>query len=214
MTVTATHVTIGLQAGCDDGFCIEFSHTLHRTLTSGRYDICSTLEIPGSIDNWRDQHRTARKRADRAHRLGYRFHRIERHQHVDDIWAINTSTPERQGRPMSAGYLERPSATPLPPYTCALHSIQQNGVLDKHGRLVAYLWMYRSGDLALVSQILGHADHLRGDVMYLLFQGALSRETYLGGWCVYNRHDSGSDGLRYFKERLGFQPGRVEWTLA
>jgi hypothetical protein len=28
---------------------------------------------------------------------------------------------------------------------------------------------------------------------------------------VYNRADSGTDGLRFFKERLGFGPMEVEW---
>jgi hypothetical protein len=28
---------------------------------------------------------------------------------------------------------------------------------------------------------------------------------------VYNRHDSGTDGLRWWKERCGFQEEQVEW---
>ena len=48
--------------------------------------------------------------------------------------------------------------------------------------------------------------------MYLLFAGALTRETLAGpGMVVYNRHDSGTDGLRFFKERLGFVETPVVW---
>ena len=48
--------------------------------------------------------------------------------------------------------------------------------------------------------------------MYLLFQAAVADQCLLGGWFVYNRHDSGTDGLRYFKEKLGFREMEVEWA--
>jgi hypothetical protein len=76
--------------------------------------------------------------------------------------------------------------------------------------LVAYLWLYRAGDLALVSSILGHGNHLANDVMYLLDAGRDRREAEHGGFLVYNRHDSGTDGLRYFKERIGFE--ETKWS--
>ena len=31
------------------------------------------------------------------------------------------------------------------------------------------------------------------------------------GVIVYNRHDSGSDGLRFYKERVGLSEQHVEW---
>jgi hypothetical protein len=83
------------------------------------------------------------------------------------------------------------------------------GVLRE--RLVAYLSMYRCGELALVSQILGHGEHLRDDVMFLLFRESLAREIEQGGYVVYNLHSSGTDGLRYWKERCGFSAMEVTW---
>jgi hypothetical protein len=67
--------------------------------------------------------------------------------------------------------------------------------------------------LALVSQILGHADHQDNGIMYLVAQGMLEWEASVApdGFVVYNRHDSGTDGLRWFKERLGFREVPVEW---
>jgi len=178
---------------------------------SGKYDLCSTLRIPLSLEEWASEHRTARKRAARALRLGYRVSVVARHEHADDIYAINTSAPERQGRPMSAGYHERPSATPLPAYECGRHGIHTYGVLLED-TLVAYLWLYRAGELALVSSILGHHDHLEDGIMFLLFAGMVDAETEHGhGVIVYNRHDSGTDGLRWFKERLGLQERKVAW---
>lgn len=211
-TETLIGTTISLGAGCDYAECAGFAVPLHRQLSTG-YDECSVLPVPPSVDEWREGHRTARKRANHSARLGYRFTPIAREEYDEDIFAINTSKDARQGRPMSRGYRERNHYLPLPEYPCPLHAIRTYGVLDDRGSLVAYLWLYRAGELALVSSILGHGDHLANDVMYLLFQGVVEHEAPLGGSFVYNRADSGTDGLRYFKSKLGFTPMEVEWTL-
>jgi len=199
---------ISLETHCCES---SIARPLYEQLSNGKYDVCSVLAMPRSIDEWRSGHRTARKRADRCFRFGYQVRPVLRHEHADDIHAINTSLDERQGKPMSEGYRQRPSQTPDPIYLCPRHGVHPYGVLDYRGRLRAYLWLYRSGELALVSQILGHGAHLRNDVMYLLWQGMLEREIPLGGFVVYNRHDSGTDGLRYYKERVGLGPRRVQW---
>jgi hypothetical protein len=50
--------------------------------------------------------------------------------------------------------------------------------------------------------------------MYQMFHRMLEVEVSFGpGVVVYNRHDSGTDGLRWFKERLGLSEARVEWSL-
>jgi hypothetical protein len=209
----ATVTAIRLETECGDPVCQRFAAPLFEQMSSGRYDVCSVLPIPASVDEWRDAHRTARKRADRAARRHYWAHPIGRHKYADDIYAINTSAAVRQGRPMASGYSVRPSEQPLPVYPCARHAIRTYGVLDERASLVAYLWLYRSGQLALVSQVLGHADHLENEIMYLLFQNVLAYESMIDpdGFVVYNRHDSGTDGLRFFKERIGFEPMEVEW---
>ena len=81
------------------------------------------------------------------------------------------------------------------------------------GKLVAYLTLYRVRDLAMISMILGHGDHLKNDVMYLLVSGVIADQAGLGGFFYYNRHDSGTPGLVYFKDRLGFAEADVEWSL-
>lgn len=206
---------IRLETRCTiDPGCGDIAANLLETLDNGRYDRCSVLPLPASVDKWRSHHRTARKRILRADRLGYQAGVVQRHERADDIHAINTSMPERQGRPMSAGYHERPSETPLPDYPCGRHAIRTYGVTDTTGTLVAYLWLYRAGELALVSSILGHADHLDNGIMYLLFAGMLEHEIPHGpGTVVYNRHDSGTDGLRFYKERCGLTEQRVAWCL-
>lgn len=206
---TDTALVIGMDVHCG-GECAQFAWPLLRQLGQG-YDECAVLDLNG-LDEWRSDHRTARKRADRAARRGYRFVTVQRHERADEIHATNLSASQRQGRPMSAGYRQPPSTDPLPAYTCDRHGIHQYGIEDGNGVLVAYSWIYRAGDLALVSQILGHADHLKNEIMYLLIQGVVEAESHEGGYLVYNRYDSGSDGLRFFKDRCGFDPTKVHWS--
>jgi hypothetical protein len=192
--------------------CGVFAENMLDILDNGRYDKCAVLKLPASLDDWSAEHRTARKRTYRAARNGYSFETIRRHEWVDDIYAINTSLPERQGRPMAAGYQAKPSATPLPAYACDRHGIHTYGIVSEDRHLVAYLYVYRAGDLALVSSILGHADHLDAGVMFLLMAGAIEAELEHGsGALVYNRWDSGTDGLRWFKDRCGFEERQVQW---
>lgn len=196
----------------------DLATRLYDQLSGGAYDRCSAMPLPSSVAEWRAEHRTARKRASHARRLGYYGGVWPRHGFEDDIYEINTSAPRRQGRPMSAGYLQRPNYSGDPEYACSLHGVHYYGVrLPKDdvmgaGKLVAYLWIYRAGDLALVSSILGHDGHLQNDIMYPLFEACLLGEIRAGsGVVIYNRHDSGTDGLRYFKSKLGFAEAEIEW---
>jgi hypothetical protein len=202
-------VQISLETGCDYESCAELAFPLHKQLSRG-YEVCSVMPLV-PVSAWMEAHRTARKRASRAARRGYKFKVIARHERADEIHAINVSMPERQGRPMSSGYFERPSEEPLPAYPCPRHRVTTYGVETLDGVLVAYLYIYRAGELALVSQILGHADHLENSIMYLLFACRIEREASEPGFVVYNRHDSGTDGLRFFKERVGLAETAVEW---
>lgn len=209
----STKIALGDHPGCshDEG-CAPFAAKLHAQLAGGAYDWPASILLLDDPAAWIAEHRTARKRAAHGRRLGYVAEPIDRSQHLDEIYAINTSLPERQGRPMAAAYLERPEHSRLPTYRCPRHRIEEWGIMSPEGVLVAYLVLYLCGELVMVSSILGHGDHMQNDVMYLLMLHALERAP-LPATVFYNRHDSGTDGLRYFKERLGFQPTRVEWVL-
>jgi hypothetical protein len=210
---TMVAVGISLEVGCTvDERCAPFARPMLEQMGSGRYQECAVMEIPGSVDEWRAERRTARKRASRAERRGYHAEPLSRDLHTDEIHAINTSKTHRQGRQMASGYVTRTYYGPLPDYQCCRHAIRTSGVWSKSGRLVAYLTMYRVGDLALVSQILGHGTYEPDEIMFLLFDYALGREVAHGrGVVVYNRWDSGEDGLREFKSRLGFREQEVAW---
>jgi hypothetical protein len=209
--IATAECAISLELGHNPP-CLDLSGPLYRQLADGKYDKCSVMPLPSSLEDWRAEHTTARKRTDKAQRTGYRFVRVVRHERVDEIYAINTSKAKRQGRPMTAGYLVKPSDTPDPDYPCERHGVHPYGVETADGELVAYTWIYRAGQLCLVSQILGHADHLVHGVMYLLWQGMLTSEPPDDGYIVYNRHDSGTDGLRWYKERVGLTETSVRWA--
>lgn len=202
--------SISFEADCCS---CELTAKTFAQLSGGRYDYpASVMPLPLDMEAHLAGNRTFRKRAQRARNRGYRFEEIDRTLYEDDVYAINTSAPERQGRPMSGGYLAPVRFSPMH-WPCPRHGVHTYGVL--HGsRLRAYTWIYRLGELVMVSQILGHDAYLADDVMYELVRGALSREAEHGpGTVFYNRHDSGTEGLVYFKEKIGLRPGRVEWRL-
>jgi hypothetical protein len=208
--VADVRLGIELGVGCSDA-CFDFAQPLLEQLGSGKYDVCATMPLPQSREAWESDHRTARKRAWRAEHHGYFACRVNRDEFEDDVWKINLSRPVRQGKPMADSYRDRPSYG-ADKYPCHLHGVHAYGVLDGHGTLVAYLWMYRAGDLALVSQVLGHADHEDFGIMHLLFREALTAEGQIApGVACYNRWDSGKPGLRQLKSWVGFEETAVEW---
>lgn len=209
-------MNIILEGRCDVGVeCGPLATSTHQQLASGRYSRgCSTMPLPEDLSAHLAVRRTFRKRAARAERLGYRFDRIDRKQHESDVYDINTSAARRQGRPMADAYTRPVTFSPLPVYPCRRHAINTYGVLQE-GLLRAYTFVYRVGDLVMFSTLLGHAAHLTSDIMYLLFRGTLACEIANGPGCAfYNLHYSGSKGLRFFKERVGFAPTDIEWVLA
>lgn len=204
---------IDLLSDCGDR-CLVKAMKLRDELSSSYGDNASILRLE---DTWAylATHRTARKRAQRCRNKGYHFETLKRELHGPEITAINTSLEERQGRPMTQWYQEKVEFSPLPEYDCPDHAYRTYGVWDGRDNLVAYIVLLICGEQILISQLLGHGDHLQQDIMYLLVTDAIAAVVDdLGPKTVfYNRHDSGTDGLRYFKERLGFQAKKVTWTL-
>jgi hypothetical protein len=210
-TLTATAVTVSLEVECPHAICRRFSEPLYDQLAKD-FPRCAAMPLP-DMDDWAAQHRTARKRANRCERRGYTFHVVRREEHIDELYEINTSSERRQGRPMSESYRERYEYAPLPVYPCERHQVRTYGVKDPDGTLVAYLWLYVCGQLRLCSTIIGHAAHLENEVMYLLFRGMLQTESMRDpdAVVVYHRWDNGTDGLRFYKERVGLRDTPIGW---
>lgn len=202
-------MTIDLADGCCDS---ELSAQFLEKLGGYRKGF-SILEIPETWDEYWSAHQTARKRVRKSGRQGFVCRDFDRSRHENDIFEIHRSMPNRQGRPMHDWYQKPQSFQPLPDFPCPRHSIRTLGVFSGSA-LVAYLLWYIVGDFATGATVLGHGDCLESGIMYLLFFTAIRQAQETGvRFFGYHLHSSGTDGLRFFKERLGFAPMDVEWIL-
>ena len=209
-------VTLAIRLEPDDsGFPIC------RTLPFDEYrgTFYATTPHPLSVarlDPWRVS-RVVNENANRSERLGYGHRLIDRAEWEDDLHAIRSSKRVRQGRPMPRAYLERETYSPDIPSPCRRHGFTVHGVVDAHGRLVAYCQIAQCGEVARFNTILGHWDYLSDRVVWLLVREAIEwhRREAGASFALYLTHDSGhGEGLRYFKERFGFRPARVDWRFA
>lgn len=145
--------------------------------------------------------------ARKAKGRGYIFREIIREDYKDDIYEVNVSMQERQGRKMAEHYLQKIDTFEN------LEHFRYFGVIDKNGSLKSYCNIGYYGDFAVVSQLLGHKEYLNDGVMYLLMSEVVceliseKKVDYL----MYDTFFGAKDGLRMFKEKLGFLPYRVKW---
>lgn len=219
-------LTISLQvADTPDPKCVEYVDFLYPIYTRNmdayipgfsHYGTgTSVCVLPDTYEGYlAEVGQYARRRLRKAQKAGYTFGHIERDDYVDDVFAINTSIAERQGRQMDEGYRKRPGPYgPLPTQTCPRHRLNTYGVLAPDGTLVAYTWVYVTGEMFLTSTLLGHGDHLDNGVMFLLIAGVIEDliATAQVRYFVYERHWSGLEGLRFFKERVGLKPYNVHF---
>jgi len=140
----------------------------------------------------------------------YRFIEIDRNDYIDDIYEINTSAFIRQGKKMSDGYLKKVESYKNEPH------YRYFGVVDKNAKLVSYCNIGFYGEFALIVTLLGHKEYLNDGVMYLMlieFHKLMFDEYKDKGYkyIMYDTFFGASEGLKKFKEKLGFQPYRVKW---
>jgi hypothetical protein len=214
--ITAPRVTIRTFGG-------EEAETIHRGFTRRhpRFPITGAkrwgvalVRLPDTFDAYlHGCSDLVRRKRRRALARGYRFDMVRPLDFLDDIMLINESAPERQGRPMSAWYMDRERVAET-------HRDNQPicGVLDTQGRLRAYAVVPTFGDASVLSVLLGHADDLDAGVMYLLITEAIrlkiDERAATGSplWMMYDTFWGARPGLAYFKERFGFAPFTVTWT--
>lgn len=160
----------------------------------------------------------ARYNARAAARRGHRHAVIDRADWAEDLHAIRSSAPERQGRPMPLAYMQPQAygSDAWPDEHCARHLTIVHGVISDQDRLVAYAQIVQCGPVARFNTILGHAEYLDEQVVWLLVMELVKWHISEcgAGYALYYTHDSGDgDGLRYFKERFRFAPARIDWRL-
>jgi len=147
----------------------------------------------------------------KAKSRGYVVREIDRGKHVDDLHEVKTSRPERGGRPIPEEFYERREEfPPMPNY-------RYWGVLDSAGKLVGFAWIAYYNEVAIVTGIMGHAEHLNDGVMYGLMMHVIQHasEQKAGGdplrFIMYDTFGGAGAGMVMFKQKLGFAPYRVKW---
>lgn len=156
----------------------------------------------------------ARQNARYAAKHGYRYERIDRADWENDLHAIRSSAAFRQGRDMPSAYMERQTYSHDVSSGCKRHGSTVHGVIGPDEHLAGYTQLVQCGEVVRVNTILGHAAKLEDRLMWLLMMEAAKHhiDECGAGYFLYYTHLSGhGPGLRYFKERLGFRPHRVEW---
>ena len=151
--------------------------------------------------------------ARKATKRAYRFMEIDRNEYIEDIYNINTSTPIRQGQEMSQSYLKRVEKYKDEP------NYRYFGVVNTKGELVSYCNIGFYGEFALVVSLLGHKEYLNDGVMYLMmieFNKIIFNEYHKKGYnyIMYDTFLGATEGLKKFKQKLGYKPYKVKWIWA
>jgi hypothetical protein len=165
------------------------------------------LEDLPDVDAYLAARRTTRKRVRRAERLGYTTAVFEPNERREELLAIHSSIPERQGRPIDAEYLDPDAIYETGSY------LEYMGVFSED-RLVAYSELHYAGDIVAMMRVMGHGEHLDAGVMFLLVAGIVRHVKATHPEIRYVFYDTffgAGAGLRWFKEHLGFRPHYVRW---
>ena len=175
------------------------------------------------------------REATKAQRAGYFVEAFPRALFIPDIYAINTSTPERGGVPMRSVYLRTidemggaPSRSiALRPPDCMQHHQTYFGVfrpvegymqgaVRTDRQLLGYLTVNRYGNCGIYSTLLGHAAFLKNGIMSLLHFETIrtllnpDMPAFNGlDYLMYHRYFNANPGLTFWKKKMIFQP--VYW---
>lgn len=154
----------------------------------------------------------------KAQRLGYVYRKVDPDEYLDDVLAIRTSDPMRQGKPIPQYFKVRPTSMVDEAFrnSCQFHGEEFYGVF-KDEVLVAYTTIFFYGELGQVNHILGHRDHLNEGVMNLLISEMIGAVIQERPWVrainyLYAGNSRSNSGLGLFKRSTGFNSEAVVTT--
>jgi hypothetical protein len=168
-------------------------------------NLAAARRVDADLDNYlfNGLSQTARNRVRFAWRNGFesRIFTVEEYnERLDEIYAIRSSTPVRQGNPMRESYLRRPIALEYRDYNTLY------GCFNPDGVLVAYIIGQYTRWLAAASTIIGHADYIGNTgAMYQVWFEFIKDVIGRGDlrYIVYSKWTDGKDGLREWKHSVG-----------
>lgn len=176
------------------------------------------LRIPESIAAYLasigDKSRNMIRKAERA---GYVYREANPDHYLDDILAIRTSDPIRQGKAIPEYFKTRPASVYDQPFNsaCPYHGETFYGIF-KDERLVAYATIYLYGELGQVNHILGHKEHLSEGVMnllvYAMVDSIIAQRPWIKAINYLYRDNDVKSGVGLFKKSIGFHPENLVVT--
>lgn len=189
-------------------------HLKYKIIQNKKWGV-AMLELPDTFEeyiNGQNKQLLRRKRK-RAESKGYTFQNFPPLDRIDEMLEINKSMEIRQGRPMNPDYLNKEKIADF-----FIKVPEVYGIFDEQDVLQAYGHTPICGEVFLFNRLLGHQDHLNNGVMYMLISEVVKRmieQKRTDGvpiWAMYDTFLGASEGLWYFKERLGFKPYTVKWV--
>jgi hypothetical protein len=220
-------VIIDLELGdTDDERCDTLPKTLHGRFTApnaesggrGAMEVnVALLVIPDDLDDWwgTPESKWMRQKVRYGQKAGYTVRIFEHNDHIDGIHEINNSLESRQGAVMSDAYKDKPAPESPRVQTCRRHRRDWFGAFNPDGKLCAYALVIQCGEMLVFSRFLGHGDHRDdGATNVLLYEVVKQRQQESGTrYAVYHRQDNGTEGLQFFKRKMGFRGHDVQWLL-
>lgn len=167
--------------------------------------------------------RTVRE-ANKASAAGYTVRRFDSRAWAEGIQDVHLSKTTRGGKPLKDWYRQPRAGGDATPaardwetaHACPRHHDEHWGVFgrDEDGEdvLAGYIHLLRYGNHAWYGRIMGHGDHLRHGVMYLLHFGLvehqLSTPRHGLEHLIYGGYNSGpaSGSLTDWKSKVLFEP--------
>lgn len=137
---------------------------------------------------------------------GFRIGRFDKNDFLEDIYAIHTSLEVRQGQPLQDHYRLRPHASFKGRAAWELVREEWWGAFNPEGRLVGYVYLPGTNGEYLTSRIMGHGDYLKFGIMNALVAEIARAHAGERGHILYGMYEHGTDGLRRFKDSMGFVP--------
>ena len=128
---------------------------------------------------------------------------------LEDIYNINISSLNRQGRKMDDSYLSFPKEVKNSNVDDYKTTYIGSFVEDK---LIGYIELYIYGNFIMTNRILGHSDYLRFGIMNLMIKGCVeygieNKIDYINYLTMQNTKTS---SLSSFKKRVGFREYSLE----
>lgn len=164
------------------------------------------IKIPKTIDVYlKNIGAKSRNMNVKAQKNGVACKTFNWNDYLDDIYEINTSSINRQGRTMDEAYLQHPKKIEIKSEED--FSIEFVGAF-KDEKLIGYVELYIYGNFSMTNRILGHKNYFNFGMMNLLIKECVEyaiktkKIEYINYLTMQNKdHNS----LSAFKNRVGFR---------